>query len=195
MSKRQSLSPYLFQGLGLPPFQKCSQWYREYEDAQADFGGSAVESRNGKQEEVILRWTIRSEYRVKCLNRDFNVIGRSQSISNTSKWSLELIVAAPRWPRRGPAIVDPRATPLSAMIGLYNVGSAGVTRSSSPFLVRTNGSAPLTPGNGLLLGAVCSWYFFPPGVAAVDNVVESSAVRAGDFCSEDECFMLVKVMV
>jgi hypothetical protein len=37
----------------------------------------------------------------------FNVMGRSQSISNTSKWSLELIVAAPRWPRRGPAIVDP----------------------------------------------------------------------------------------
>jgi hypothetical protein len=80
------------------------------------------------------------------------------------------------------------------MIGPYNVGSAGVTRSSSPFLVRTTSSAPLTPGNGLLFGAVCSWYFFPPGVAAVDNVVESS-MRAGDFYSEDECFMLVKVMV
>jgi hypothetical protein len=66
-----------------------------------------VESRNGKQEEVILRWTIRSAYRVKCLNWHFNVMGRSQSISNTSKLSLELIVAAPRWPRRGPVIVDP----------------------------------------------------------------------------------------
>lgn len=72
MSKRQWLLPYLFQGLCPTPLQKCSQWYREYEDAQADFGGSAVESRNGKQEEVILRWTIRSAYWVKSLNWHFN---------------------------------------------------------------------------------------------------------------------------
>jgi hypothetical protein len=34
-----------------------------------------VESRNGKQEEVILRWTIRSAYRVKCLNWAFQRYG------------------------------------------------------------------------------------------------------------------------
>jgi hypothetical protein len=81
------------------------------------------------------------------------------------------------------------------MMGSYNVGSAGVTRSSSPSLVGTNDSAPLSPRNSLLLGAGCSWYFFLQGVAAVDNVVELLAVRAGDFCSEDECFTLVKVIV
>lgn len=82
-----------------------------------------MENRNGKQEEVILRWTIRSAYWVKCLNWHFNFMGGLNRYPIPPNCLLNL-----SWQRRdgrdvGLRLSTPRATPLSAMVGLYNVGS------------------------------------------------------------------------